>query len=674
MSVARGFQFAGLHSGIKPNKKDLALVYSPTPCSAAAALTANTAKAAPVIDAAARVPATGVHAVVINSGNANALTGPTGLEDVQKVHEAVAAALKLPGGAAGVLSASTGVIGVRLPKEKIIDAIPRLVGALTVAPETAAEAILTTDTRMKVASRTLNLNRKQVTLSAICKGSGMIAPQLATMIAVVTTDAAISPSMLQQALTASMDGSFNNLTVDNDMSTNDVVFALANGLAGNTPITDPGADYEKFRAALYSLCQELAREIAADGEGATKLLEVKVTGAPTAKMAADFARAIAGSSLVKASIFGADPNWGRVLATVGARAGSQGWAVDPHGSRVTIQGICVYDKKPTLDSPARLKARMREPEVKVNVELRLGEGEATAWGCDLSYDYVKINADYTSLLKSAADGSVSRDDRLTNYSPSFKVTLLTQALSYISRFADKRCVLKLGKAALAKDSLRQAFCEDVNLLKSVGMVPIVVHGEAPGASGDAKLREVLVTGSTNLELVTLLNRNGSHAIGVSGQDGGLLRAKKGASTRGEFSVGDLLKVNAEMLEMFLAKGYVPVIAPVGITELGESVPLDADQVAAMVAKELNASKLVLLTGATGLTVDDELVQQMPTSLLEAHLKANAFEGNLLAKAKAALWAANAGVERVHVIDARTPHSVIAELFTDQGVGTLVTVG
>jgi acetylglutamate kinase len=476
-----------------------------------------------------------------------------------------------------------------------------------------------------------------------------------------------------------MDGSFNNLTVDNDMSTNDAVFALANGLAGNTPITDPNADYEKFRAALASLCQELAREIAADGEGATKLLEVKVSGCPEVKIATDLARAIAGSSLVKAAIFGADPNWGRVLATVGARAGSQKFPVDPHGARVTIQNICVYDKKPTLDSPARLKARMREPEVRVNVELRgSGEAEATAWGCDLSYDYVKINADYTSLLTTAPDGSVGRDDRLTNYSPSFKVTLLTQALSYISRFSGKRCVLKLGKSALAKDSLRHAFCEDVNLLRSVGMVPIVVHGEAPGAEsqGDAKLREVLVTGSTNLDLVTMLNRNGSAAIGVSGQDGGLLRAKKIATTskKGEFRTADLAKVNAEMLEMFLAKGYVPVIAPVGLTEDGESVPLDADQVAAMVAKELNASKLVYLTAATGLMVDDELVPQFPTSQLEAKLKAGAFEGNQELKAKSALWAATAGVERVHVIDARTPHSIIAELFTELGVGTLVTVG
>ena len=237
-------------------------------------------------------------------------------------------------------------------------------------------------------------------------------------------------------------------------------------------------------------------------------------------------------------------------------------------------------------------------------------------------------------------------------------------------------MLKLGKSALAKDSLRQAFCEDVNLLKSVGMVPIVVHGEAPGAEsqGDAKLREVLVTGSTNLDLVTMLNRNGSAAIGVSGQDGGLLRATKVPSTKGEFRVGDLTRVNAEMLEMFLAKGYVPVIAPVGLTEAGESVPLDADQVAAMVAKELNASKLVYLTAATGLMIDDALVPQLPTSQLEAKLKAGAFTGNQELKAKSALWAATAGVERVHVIDARTPHSIIAELFTDLGVGTLVTVG
>ncbi len=676
MSVAKGFQFSGLHSGIKPNKKDLALVFSATPCSAAACLTANTARAAPVIDAAARVPSAGVHAVIINSGNANALTGTAGVEDVQGVGQATAAALQLTGGAGTVLSASTGVIGVRLPKEKILAALPKLVLGLTPAPEAAAEAILTTDTRMKIASRTLSLNRKQVTLSAICKGSGMIAPQLATMIAVVTTDAAISPPMLQQALSSVMDGSFNNLTVDNDMSTNDAVFALANGLAGNTPITDPNADYEKFRAALGSLCQELAREIAADGEGATKLLEVKVSGAPDVKIAADIAKAIAGSSLVKAAIFGADPNWGRVLATVGARGGSQKYALDPHGAKVTIQNICVYDKKPTLESPARLKARMREPEVRVHVELRAGEAEAVAWGCDLSYDYVKINADYTSLLTTAPDGSVGRDDRLTNYSPSFKVTLLTQALSYISRFSGKRCVLKLGKSALAKDSLRQAFCEDVNLLKSVGMVPIVVHGEAPGAEsqGDAKLREVLVTGSTNLDLVTMLNRNGSAAIGVSGQDGGLLRAKKVASKKGEFRTADLLKVNAEMLEMFLAKGYVPVIAPVGLSEDGESVPLDADQVAAMVAKELNASKLVYLTAATGLMVEDELVPQFPTSQLEAKLKAGAFVGNQELKARSALWAATAGVERVHVIDARTPHSIIAELFTELGVGTLVTVG
>src|SRR5581483_12229504 len=211
-------------------------------------------------DAEARLPAENVHAVLINSGNANALTGPAGLEDVDVVTRALAATLNVPG---GVLMASTGVIGVKLPREKIIAALPRLAAALTPAPEAAAEAILTTDTRMKIASRTLELDGKRVTLSAICKGSGMIAPSLATMIAVVVTDAAITAPMLQAALAACMEGSFNNLTVDNDMSTNDAVFALANGLAGNARITDPGPAFEAFKAQLSSLCKELAREIAA---------------------------------------------------------------------------------------------------------------------------------------------------------------------------------------------------------------------------------------------------------------------------------------------------------------------------------------------------------------------------------------------------------------------------
>jgi acetylglutamate kinase len=684
VNIARGFLFAGLHAGIKPARKDLALIHSPTPCSAAAVVTQNKAKAAPCLDLEKRLPAQGVHSILVNSGVANALTGPEGLTDVEFFCAQTAKELNLE--PSGVLMASTGVIGMRLPKEKISAALPKLVQSLKPAPESAAEAILTTDTRIKMASRVVKLDGKTATLTAIAKGSGMIAPQLATLIGVITTDAALSPTMLHSALSEAMDGSFHNLTVDNDMSTNDVVVALANGLAGNAPIVEPGADYKVFQQALFDICKELAKEIAADGEGATKLMDVTVSGAPSRAVATDIAKAIAGSSLVKAAIFGADPNWGRVLATVGARAGSQEWEIDPAKSKVTIQGIAVYDAKPVLEDPKQLRARMREPEVKIAVDLRQGEAVSNAWGCDFSYDYVKLNADYTSLLVAAPDGSVQKDDRLTNYSPHFKVSLITQALSYISRFADKRCVVKLGRVALGKDSSKQALCEDINLLRSVGLVPIVVHGEGPesdatlermgqhGTDTDGfRVREMVLNGSTNSELVAMLNRNGGHAVGVSGKDGALLRAdaNDGSAPPG---FGILRKVDAGFLRMLLSKGYVPVISPVGIGEDGASLPLDADRVAAEIAVALSAAKLVYLTGKPGIVEGGELLGQLTSTTLEARLGKGVLDNHTERKARCILRALSGGVERVHVIDARSPHSIIAELFTDQGVGTLVTRG
>jgi acetylglutamate kinase len=384
---------------------------------------------------------------------------------------------------------------------------------------------------------------------------------------------------------------------------------------------------------------------------------------------------VAGSSLVKAAIFGCDPNWGRVLATVGARAGTLKLPIDPAAARVEIQKLCVYDRAPRLEEPERLKARMREPQVRIDIELRAGAGTSTAWGCDLSYDYVKINADYTSLIKPAPDGSVEKDDRLSNYSPKFKVTLITQALSYISRFAGKRCVLKVGRQTLAKDSLLQAFCEDVALLKSVGLKPIVVHGEAPvSPEHDARLRELLVSGATNAGLVSLIHRSGATAVGISGHDGALLEAKPKAAGSDGLALGEITRVNAELVELFLAKGYVPVIAPLGMAADGSRVPLDADCVAAFVAVALKAGKLVYLTGRQGITDNDELLRQQTTPQLKARLEGGGFTNNIAAKSHAALHALSSGVEQVHVIDARLPHSLIAELFTDDGVGTLVTNG
>jgi acetylglutamate kinase len=687
VKVPLGFSFAGLHAGIKPQRKDMALVYSDTPCSAAGCFTANKARAAPVQDAAPRLPASGIQAILLNSGNANALTGPSGLEDVRTLLDELARQLSLP--PSSVLSASTGVIGHRLPMHKLLPVLGPLKDALRPEPDAASEAIMTTDTRPKQAWRSVRLGGRDVTLSAIFKGSGMMHPSLATVIAVITTDCAIHPVPLATALREAMGSSFNSLTVDGDMSPNDTVYALANGRAGNPPITAPGPELEAFTATLVDLCREMARTIAADGEGATRLLEVEVTGAPEQAIAQDLARAVAGSTLVKAAIFGADPNWGRVLATVGARAGTQGYPVDPYPAHVRIQGISVYHGGPLEHEPAALKARMREPEVRIEVHLGAGPASGVAWGCDLSYDYVKINADYTSLIIPRPDGGVGKDDRLANYSPAFKTTLLVEALSYISRFRGRRCVIRYGGAAMVKESLKKSFCRDIELLRSAGLQPIIVHGGGPeltrtldklglrqegarvtDASG-LKVVEMVMTGSVNTELVTLLNLAGDRAVGVSGKDGGLLRARRRTDEAGG-QEAEITRVNQEFLEMLLAQGYVPVISPVGLGEDGQTYDIGSDAVAAEVASSLKANKLIFLHDAPGILRGEELFTELTSVELEAHLEAGVFSGGMQARARMVQRGLRGGVERVHVIDGRVPHSLIAELFTDKGVGTLVT--
>ncbi|MGZ6142110.1 MAG: bifunctional glutamate N-acetyltransferase/amino-acid acetyltransferase ArgJ [Myxococcales bacterium] len=693
MKNPRGFLWAGMQAGIKPNRKDLALVYSEAPCSAAGCFTQNLAKAAPVIDAEKRLPAEGMRAVVINSGNANALTGPEGLEDVRTVCDAVAKVLQIP--AAAVVSASTGVIGHRLPAHKIVAAAPTLAASLKGDAMPAAEAIMTTDTRVKVASRVVQIDGKEVTLACICKGSGMIAPSLATMIAVVATDCAITPPMLASALQKAMRRSFNALTVDGDMSTNDVVFALANGLAGNQPIADPGPALQAFGAALDDICKQMAKEIAADGEGATKLLDISVSGAPSEDIAVDLAKACAGSSLVKAAIFGADPNWGRVLASMGARAGTAGYAIEPADARVTVQEVAVYDRAPLAYDASVLKARMREPECKVHVDLRRGSGTGEAWGCDLSYDYVKINADYTSLIVPRPDGGVGKDDRLSNYSPTFKVQLLVDALGYIKKFSGTRCVIKYGGAAMVKESLKKSFCDDVGLLRSAGLRPIVVHGGGPEITrtleklggkaefidgqrvtnaSDVKVVEMVLTGSINTELVTLLNQEGAaHAVGVSGKDGGLIRARKLVQQGRDLGqVGEVTRINKDFLEMLLQQGYVPIISPVGLGEDGQSYNINADTVAAEVAIAIGAQKLIYLSDVPGIMKAGELIGQLTAKDLEALIADGTISGGMIAKARSILKVLASGVPNVHMLDGRVPHSIIGELFTDKGVGSWIS--
>ena len=694
MKTPRGFSYAGINAGIKAVRNDFALVFSEAPCSAAGCFTVNASRAAPVRDAVARLPASGMRAIVANSGNANALVGPDGEKDVKAVCAAVAAALGVD--AATVLSASTGVIGVRLPVHKLVAKAPELAASRGDAIELAAQAVMTTDTRVKLSSRPLRVAGVDATVAAFAKGSGMIAPELATMLAFVTTDLDVTPAALQSALTRAMASSFNMLTVDGDMSTNDAVFALANGLAKNPVVEEGTPEHAALAAALEEVCVDLAREIAADGEGASKLLEVCVAGAPDLAQARELAKSVAGSSLVKAAVFGADPNWGRVLSAIGARVGTRGWAIDPTRATVHVQGTCVYaEGAPAGIDPVALRAKMREPHVTVHVRLVEGAAQAIAWGCDLSYDYVKINADYTSLTQSSPDGTVARDDRLTNYSPGFKRALLVEALSYISRFANKRTVVKYGGAAMVKDSLKASFANDINLLRSAGLLPIVVHGGGPeithtmeklghGRSefvdgvrvtgrDDVKVVEMVLTGKINTELVSLLNRSSAHAVGVSGKDAGLLRARKafGEGGRDLGMVGEVIQVNHELLEVLLEKKYVPVVSPVGLGEDGEGYNINADAAAAEIAIALKAEKLIYLTDVPGIMENGELVSEIGASELTRKIANGTIHGGMVAKAKSVLRAIEGGVTSVHILDGRTAHSVIAELFTDNGAGTLI---
>jgi acetylglutamate kinase len=309
VKIPKGFRFGGVHAGLKPSRRDVALVVSDHPAAAAGLFTVNRAAAAPVQDARGRVPAEGIRAILANSGNANALTGPAGLDDVSVIRTAVADALGVQKRA--VLTASTGVIGARLPAMKIVTALPALLEQLGDHPDLAAEAIMTTDTRPKMAAREVTLSGKPAVVTALCKGSGMLAPQLATTICLVLTDAAVTPRALQDLLARAARRTLQMVTVDGEMSTNDTVYALANGLAGNPRIAEPGPDLEALEAAVEDLLGEMSRAMAADGEGATKLLEVVVRGAHDEDVARDLARSIASSPLVKASLFGADPNWGR---------------------------------------------------------------------------------------------------------------------------------------------------------------------------------------------------------------------------------------------------------------------------------------------------------------------------------------------------------------------------
>jgi acetylglutamate kinase len=417
--------------------------------------------------------------------------------------------------------------------------------------------------------------------------------------------------------------------------------------------------------------------IAEDGEGATKTITVRVSGASDDATARDFARAIAGSTLVKAAVFGSDPNWGRVLATVGARAATKKVPFEPRDARVSLQGTPVFaDGEPVRFDAALLRAHLRRPEVLIEVRVGDGAGQGEALGCDLSYDYVKINADYASTIHTSPEGVVARDDRLASYTPALKRAIVVEALSYIAKFTGKRAVVCVRGESLVKDALKASFAADMNLLVSAGLQPIVVHGGGPeitrtlerlGAKSpieeaDPRLVEMVLSGRVNGELVTLLNQESARAVGISGKDGGLLRVKRGEPARAD----------PELLELLLGKGYVPVIAPIALGDDGEGHSLETHAAAAAIALCARAEKLIYLADAPGILEAGELLSELTADELRAKIASGVVSGGMLALAESVLRAVDGGVPRVHVVDGRVPHGVVAELFTDRGVGTLVT--
>lgn len=400
VTAAQGFKAASTEAEIKyKGREDMAMIYSENPCVTAGTFTTNVVKAAPVkwdADVVANSPYT--QAVVVNAGIANACTGEEGLGYCRQTAQKAAEVLAIP--ESSVLVASTGVIGKQLPIDRICAGVEALGGKLDASlagGHDAAMAIMTTDTHEKEVAVSFSMGGKEVTMGGMCKGSGMIHPNMCTMLSFITTDAAIAKELLQEALSETVADTYNMVSVDGDTSTNDTCLVLANGMAGNATVTQKNEDYQNFKEALYFVNETLAKMMAADGEGATALFEVKVVHAASKEQAVALSKSVITSSLTKAAIFGHDANWGRILCAMGY----SGVQFDPEKVDLYFESaagkIAIIKNGVALDYSEEEATRiLSEKEVTAIADVNMGDAKATAWGCDLTYDYVKINADYRS--------------------------------------------------------------------------------------------------------------------------------------------------------------------------------------------------------------------------------------------------------------------------------------
>lgn len=626
LALPAGFAFAGVHAGIKRSRRDLGLIRctSSAGASAAGVFTRNLVRAACVDRCASLLPAAGVHAILVNSGNANAMTGAAGVASDLAMAEAGAASLDCSADA--ILTCSTGIIGVPLDVARISEAMPILGEHLSDDPRGFASAILTTDTVTKVAHTTLTLPGcdRPIRLFGVAKGSGMIHPNMATTLGFVCTDAAIEPELLHAILREAIEPTFNAITVDGDTSTNDTVLALASGESGVEITRDSAQSQVQFQAALQAVLLALAEQIARDGEGATRLLEVQVSGAPSPAIAKGIARGCCRSSLFKCSVFAGEAGgWGRLGAAAGQAALEAGFeGLDVAEIEIDAQQIpLVRGGMPVESFDAReLARRLREPTVRWGVRVGSGPANFTALGCDFSYDYVRINADEALQMVVSADGVVGRNVSLASYTPILKHQLLVDGLSYVRRFTGMRVLVHLTGSAARKPMLLASVARDLELMLDAELRVLLV---VPDLEVLAGLREDFADGAYRLAEVANDPTRISHRLD-RGQACVLVQARP---------------------------------------EPGELVSL---------AVRLGVSKLLSLADDQGLRDAGGLISELSPDQTLVGLDRGRFTTDADENLALARHAARQGLAALHLIDGRLPHALVAELFTEQGVGTLIT--
>ena len=632
-----GFSADGLHAGFKKKKLDFGWIVSEVPASVAGVYTTNKVIAAPLLVTKASIQKSQkLQAIVVNSGVANSCTGQQGLDDACEMQRLTAQKLKIEPNLVGL--ASTGVIGEQLPMNALKNGLSRIL--VSGKAEDFAEAILTTDTCTKTCVVTEEFGTDLVTMAGVAKGSGMIHPNMATMLAFITCDANISSATLQKALSQHVETTFNQITVDGDTSTNDMVLVMANGCRQNEEILPDTEEFEKFSKMLRYLMADLAKKIAKDGEGATKLIEVNVRHAKDEQSGRMIAKSVVGSSLVKTAIFGQDPNWGRILAAIGY-AGAD---VSVDDIDIWIEGIPVMQaSSPVAFDPEETSDAMAGELLTLTIDLHDGDAEAQAWGCDLSYDYVKINALYRrrNAMKDVIVikiGGVAAQKLSTKF--------IKQMQAWIA--AGKKIVVVHGGGLVINQ-----------LMKERQLPTRKVKGLRVTAKSDLPIIEQALLGQVGRTLTQELNDSDIESL--------QLVSHLGKTVSADFIdkdlygyVGQVKAIQTAYLEQLLAADMVPVLASLGENDAGELLNINADYLAAAVASSLQAEKLILMTDIEGVLEDKKVLPQLLTSQVSKKIQTGVIKGGMIPKIESAVQTVLSGVGQVLIGDNLLTGTLIAE--------------